>query len=254
MFWKRHRRQDALEFAAATDVGLARSENEDAYGHVIGCDGATGDERLFVVADGMGGLERGREASHLAVETVRAAFCKNAHGDVTDRMEAALRRANERVFRLAQRDGGHIKMGTTCTALALTRGHAYLAHVGDSRAYRVRGSGVDLLTRDHTWAEELRREGVLTAEQAQKSPRRHALTRGIGIGEAVEVDRFHAGPARPGDHFVLCTDGLKGVTAEEIGEVVRAHAPPQACERLVQMANNRGGLDNVTVLVIRVRR
>ncbi|MFQ5570994.1 MAG: protein phosphatase 2C domain-containing protein, partial [Rhodothermales bacterium] len=146
----------------------------------------------------------------------------------------------------------HEKMGTTCTAMALVDGHVHMAHVGDSRAYRIDEQGIEQLTHDHTLVEELRRQGVLTADEARNHPRRHALTRAMGIEPTLEVDVLEAMPIQSPQTYLLCSDGLAPVVNEEIRQVVATHPPQEASERLVQMVNERGGPDNVTVLLITI--
>ena len=145
-------------------------------------------------------------------------------------------------------------MGTTCTALVLTPtpdgAEALLAHVGDSQAYRITEAGAEMLSRDHTVAEEMHASGVLTAEEAARHPRRHALTRSLGISAEVEPDVLRLGPAAAGTRFVLCSDGLAEVAPDEIAEAVRRYDAQEAAQWLVALANSRGGRDNVTVVVV----
>ncbi len=195
----------------------------------------------------------GEEASRLAVEVLRQTFFAARAWSVGERLRRAFEVANARVFEQAHEGPAFRTMGTTCTALALVNGHVHMAHVGDSRAYRVDRHGIEQLTRDHTLVDELRRKGVLTAEEARRHPRRHALTRALGIRATLEVDVLEATTVKPPQTFVLCSDGLAPVLDEEIREVVDALPPQQAAERLVAMANERGGPDNVTVLVVAVQ-
>jgi protein phosphatase len=230
-----------------TDVGRVRSENEDAFGAFP--EHAEGD-RLFVVADGMGGHVRGREASTTAVEVVQRTYFARAREAVPDRLARAFEDANRRVYDLACAEDGPSSMGTTGTALALCDGHAYVAHVGDSRAYRVTEAGMEQITRDHTMVEAMRREGLITDDEARTHPRRGALTRAIGVAEAVEVDVADLGAPREGDRFLLCTDGLAEIPATEVRRIVLHNPPQDACARLVDEANARGGLDNATALIV----
>ncbi len=143
-------------------------------------------------------------------------------------------------------------MGTTCTVMALVNGHLHMAHVGDSRAYRIDKHGMQQLTRDHTLVEELRRQGVLTADEARTHPRRHALTRALGIQPDLKVDVHEAMPVVAAQSYLLGSDGLAPVSEEEVWQVILTEPPQQACEHLVQMANDRGGPDNITVLIVSI--
>ncbi len=253
MTWWKAKSNQTVGVGACSDVGRVRAANEDAYGCFQEPPADEAAERLFVVADGMGGHERGEEASRLAVEVLRQTFFAARAWSVGERLRRAFEVANARVFEQAHEGPAFRTMGTTCTALALVNGHVHMAHVGDSRAYRVDRHGIEQLTRDHTLVDELRRKGVLTAEEARRHPRRHALTRALGIRATLEVDVLEATTVKPPQTFVLCSDGLAPVLDEEIREVVDALPPQQAAERLVAMANERGGPDNVTVLVVAVQ-
>ena len=236
-----------LTVGVRSDVGRVRSENEDAYGcypSEAPC--------LFVVADGMGGHDDGARASRLAVETVRDAFFDEPERPLEERLRGAVEAANAVVHEEARASGAARPMGTTCTALAFGEGEAAVAHVGDSRAYRVQVGGITQLTEDHTLVEALRREGALTDAEAERHPQRHALLRAVGIGPEVEVDVVRLRPPAPGDAFALCSDGLAPVADDEIHDAVRRASPQEAADALVRLANERGGPDNVTVLVVEV--
>lgn len=249
-WWKTIRRR-RVEVGAASHVGQVRAENEDTYGRFTRAVGRR-NEHLFVVADGMGGHVRGEVASRLAVEAVEEAFFAEPAAAAAERLRQAFEAANARVFARAQEDPALLKMGTTCTALALVNGHAYMAHVGDSRAYRIDADGIEQLTHDHTLVEELRRQGVLSEAEARTHPRRHALTRALGVQPALAVDVLEAMPVRAAQAYLLCSDGLAPVPDDEIRAVVQTLDPQAACERLVELTNARGGPDNVTVLLVRI--
>lgn len=250
MNWRRLMARTEIEVAASTDIGPVRSENQDAYGHFT--DGLSDGEavHLFIVADGMGGHAHGREASHTAVEAVQERFFARPDLALAARLEEAVQEANARVY---ARWGGvdeRERCGTTCTALAWTRGEGVVAHVGDSRAYRIRNGAIDLLTKDHTWVAEMLREGILTEEEARRHPRRTALTRVVGGAEEVQVDLVELGPAQPRDVVLLCSDGLAPVALDDIPPILRKYSLQEASNRLVQLANESGGSDNVTVLLV----
>ncbi|GIV60322.1 Stp1/IreP family PP2C-type Ser/Thr phosphatase [Rhodocaloribacter litoris] len=251
MRWWKPNRKSPVRVGACSDVGRVRTENQDAYGCFPA--GEEAGERLFVVADGMGGHAHGREASHLAVEVIREVYFAGRRGPAGERLRRALEQANARVYARAQQGStGPERMGTTCTALVLDGEHAHMAHVGDSRAYRIDARGIRQLTRDHTFVNELVGQGILTPDEAQHHPRRHALTRALGIQPTLQVDVLENLPVQERQTFVLCTDGLAPVSEAEIREVVEALPPQEASEKLVRMANERGGPDNVTVLVVAV--
>ena len=252
MLWKRSARPLTIQFGAKSDVGQVRTENQDDFGRFPAVRSSQNGEHLFVVADGMGGHEEGGRASRTAVEAVGDTYFSSSEGSVEERLTRSVSEANTRVYAFANESGIPRKMGTTCTALAFVGENAYLAHVGDSRAYRINKRGIVQLSQDHTLVEALMREGVLTMDEAARHPQRHALVRAIGIESDVQVDVTQLEAPQAGDAFLLCSDGLARVTNVEIRDIVRSEAPQQAAERLVQLANDRGGHDNVTVLVVKV--
>lgn len=239
----------SISVGAVSDTGVVRDENEDTYGRFSA---ETEDEQLFVVADGMGGHAEGREASTTTVEVLNEAFFGERGGSVPDRLRRAFHRANSRVYVMSEADEDADLMGTTATALAMVEGTAYVAHAGDSRAYRYRFGEGKQLTCDHTVVRELQRRGALTEEEARTHPRRGMLTRAVGVKPTIEVDLIEVGPLRPEDHFLLCTDGLEEIPGDVLREVVLNNAPQAACEQLVRRANERGGRDNSTALVVHV--
>ena len=254
MSWWKPKRKYEVQVGAYSDVGQVRNENQDAYGHYPEMPGRDTKERLFIVADGMGGHSRGEEASHVAVAALHEAFFAEQQWSVGERLRRAFEEANARVYALATAGMAPETMGTTCTAMALINGHVHMAHVGDSRAYRIDENGMEQLTRDHTLVEELRRQGVLTEAEARNHPRRHALTRALGIQPTLEVDVLEAMPVAVPQRYLLCSDGLAPVTEAETRQVVLTHPPQQAAERLVHLANERGGPDNITVLIVAIDR
>jgi protein phosphatase len=234
-----------LRWGAATHQGLVRDMNEDAYAAEPG---------LFVVADGMGGHSAGEVASAIAVDTLR-----RAAGDGyrrADDVSVAVRLANASIRAEAGARSDRAGMGTTITALVVLDPEQHLlalANVGDSRTYRLRAGRLSRLTVDHSYVEELVREGQITAEEARLHPRRNIVTRALGIDPAVEVDTWTI-TAATGDRYVLCSDGLVDeVPDHEIDDLLSGVADPQeAAEQLVAMANRHGGRDNVTVVVVDV--
>jgi protein phosphatase len=238
-----------LLIAHVSDIGRVRSENEDA---VLWFPVSMGDRgQLLAVCDGMGGIEAGEVASRLAVDTIGEVYLA-AIGTPEEALRRAVVEANRRIQQAAAEQLGGRAMGTTCTAVAVVGDRAYVAHVGDSRAYRVRNRTLRRLTRDHSvWAERVRagQQGITPAVTSG----RNQLTRALGVEPSVEVDCSSV-DLQPGDRLVVCSDGLWGlVTDHEILTVVRTQEPAEACARLAALANRRGGPDNISVIVAEVR-
>lgn len=237
--------------AARTDVGRVRTQNEDAYL-------AVPEAGAFAVADGLGGHAAGEVASRLAVR-VLADHVGPTGPDRSPEVArktllAALRESNRVILEEAGRDPALRGMGTTLTALLLADDRAWaIGHVGDSRAYRLRGGSLERLTRDHTVVQQLVERGRLTEEQARVHPRSSVLTRALGIEREVEAELYD-GRARAGDRFLLCSDGLTAMVPEDrIQELLEeAGDPSEVADRLVGAANQAGGADNITVLVLDV--
>jgi protein phosphatase len=243
--------------AGLTDVGRKRNHNEDSF--------LIDDEiQLYVVADGMGGHAGGGTASRLAVETIdrelRAArdWTENPFRSETSLQESPLpeviRSAVESaclsIFNAAQEDPRLAGMGTTVIALLVKGDQAYLAHVGDSRAYLIRGELIQQVSEDHSLVNEQIKAGMITPEEAKHSRYRNIITRSVGFEEEVQVDVMGL-LLEPGDTFVLCSDGLANlVDAEELRDLVWRTSVETAPRRLVDLANDRGGDDNITVIVV----
>src|SRR5258708_2368653 len=245
-----------IELASLTDVGRQRANNEDSY---LYWEPESDKEfrrkgRLAVIADGMGGYEGGQEASRLAVETVRHVYDNSFADDPQRALMAAFDAAHENIQRYAEEHPQFHGMGTTCTALAVIGPQLYFAHVGDSRLYRVRGPNISRLTRDHSYVGRLVESGIVKAEDAESHPQRHILTAALGSGREVVPDfPLMAVVVEKGDSFVLCTDGLWGLVGEqELADLVHGSTPEAACHALVQVALERGGPDNITVLILRI--
>jgi PPM family protein phosphatase len=230
-----------LVWAAATDTGRARPGNEDA---------AVAEEGLFAVADGMGGHVGGEVASRLAVETLRSSAS-------TDGLVEAVRIANRAILERATDDQALRGMGTTLCALALVEEddvtRVEVVNVGDSRAYLFRDGELEQITEDHNLVAQLEREGRLTPEEARVHPQRNIITRVLGNDPDVDVDSFPIDPFR-GDRFLLCSDGLfNEIEDDEIAAVLRTNRDPQeTVDELVRRANERGGRDNITVVLVDV--
>lgn len=237
-----------------TDLGRVRENNEDKAEFYEPEDPPTLAVRgsVYVVADGMGGHAAGQIASELAIKRTLTAYYTNANGDPGSALLHAIREANAYVFQVASAVPGRSGMGTTLTALALVEDRAYVGHIGDSRAYLIREGSIQQITEDHSWVAEQVRSGILTLDEAERSPYRNVITRCIGTAPDCEPDLF-AVETTPGDTWVLCTDGLnEHVQDAEILKITGGQAPSEACRQLVELACSRGGHDNVTVLVVRV--
>jgi PPM family protein phosphatase len=244
-----------IAFAHLTDVGRVRSRNEDALGAFEPDDPVLLQSRgrLFVVADGMGGHARGDVASRLAIETLRDAYYEAGRSEpLPEALRRSVQIANDAVYRESQGAGGEAPMGTTLTALVIRDRDAFLAHVGDSRAFLIRGRQIRQLTEDHSFVAELVRGGVLSSTEAEHHPSAHVITRALGLADSLTVELQGPLALRTGDTLLLCTDGLtRQVKPQEIRNLAGIRALRGACERLVSLANARGGSDNVTVQLIR---
>lgn len=247
--------------AGASDVGLQREHNEDSYVVLKEYD-------LFVVADGMGGHRAGDVASKLATETISEFFKSTANDDVTwpfhfdtnlseeeNRLLTGIRVANRQIFERSTRSREYHGMGTTVVGAMFSprKGRMYIGHVGDSRCYRVRDGQIALLTRDHSLINDyLLAMPDLTEEQRSELPK-NVITRALGMQDQVVVDLQHDEPT-PGDVYVLCSDGLSGmVQDDEIEKIVVAHPDIRdACAKLIARANEHGGEDNVTAVLIKI--
>ena len=248
-----------MEYGARSDPGRVRGNNEDNFR-------LSPEMGLFVLSDGMGGLEAGEVASRLAVETVLqhcelaeadstlAVFGKHIEGvsDTCNRLASAVRLANAEIYAHAKNRGGKAAMGATIVAMRFVEDRVCIAHVGDSRAYLLRDGQFDQLTEDHSFVADQVRRGMLTEEEASRSKMHNVLTRALGIDPQVEVDVTEE-LLQDGDTYVVCSDGLfRELSAAQISGVLQETDDPQrAASRLVDLANQAGGGDNITVIVLR---
>jgi PPM family protein phosphatase len=226
-----------------SDTGRQRRGNEDAY---------FARAPLFAVADGMGGAQAGEVASRLAVEVLEQGLPEGS-GSIEDRLRARVREANARINAVGQADDQRAGMGTTLTVAHVGEDELTVAHVGDSRLYRLRDGAFERLTDDHTLVDELVRQGKLTPQEADEHPQRSIITRALGPETGVEADS-RTWPARTGDVYLICSDGLTSMVEEtRVGELV-AGAPSLAAagRALIEAANEAGGRDNITVVLFRL--
>jgi serine/threonine protein phosphatase PrpC len=247
-----------VDAASRTDRGRVRPNNEDSYGSFEPDDPQMQEKKgsLYIVADGMGGHKGGEVASRLAVESIHSRYSHAGTGDPAASLVDAFQEANQLIFQKSQSDESLTGMGTTCTAMVIRAEFAYFAHVGDSRAYLLRQGRLKQITQDHSLIGEMLRSGLISREDARTHPQRNVITKSLGAQPTVQVDT----PSSPfafeeGDVFLLCSDGLTTlVTNEEIAEALRAQTSAEACNQLIDLANRRGGTDNVTVQVIAIRK
>lgn len=239
-----------------TDVGMKRTNNEDAY--------LINDElNLFIVCDGMGGHAGGELASAIAVNTVEEVMDSieiepqlqlpnDPIEAYREKLRYAIRLGGKRIFEKAIAEPEFKGMGTTALVLLIEGGNAYIAHVGDSRAYLVRDDLVEQLTEDHSLVNEKIRAGVLTPAEAKHHKLRNIITRSLGYQEDVDID-IQVRAVRRNDSFLLCSDGLSNlIETSEIGETLRSFSPQAAARRLIKLACDRGGDDNITTVICRV--
>ncbi|CAN2533177.1 Protein+phosphatase+PrpC [Methylocapsa aurea] len=241
--------------AMQTDVGRVRSSNEDSVAFVAPAPGASEARSgyLAIVADGMGGHAAGEVASALATEVVRRVFY-SLDVEPPRALKAAFDAANRAIFEQSAREPECKGMGTTCTAVVIRDGRLWLAHVGDSRAYIVRGREVTQLSDDQTLHAQLVRDGVMTQQEAERSPGGNVILQAVGTRKEVAPTIWSEGlPLEIGDAIVLCSDGLSNLVSEaDLAAIVPERAPQESCGLLVKAALAAGGHDNISVGVFRI--
>lgn len=252
--------EEAIEIASQTHSGMVRSHNEDSiiYDAPVG---------LAVVADGMGGYNAGEVASGIAISVISAEVRrrmktahpeeKNANGEDVGAilLKESLEKANTAIFTAAKGHPQYAGMGTTVVSALFYDNRVAVAHVGDSRMYRLRGGVFETITRDHSLLQEQIDSGMISREDARLSRNKNLVTRAVGIDTGVDVE-IHAHPVVAGDIYLLCSDGLNDMVEDEhIGETVSQLSAnlPLAATQLIEMANDNGGRDNVSVILIRVK-
>lgn len=245
-----------LKVAALSDIGMRRTTNQDAHAVVLAPTAEALQSRghLLMVADGMGAHAAGELASKLAVEGVPHLYLKYVDLPPPEALLRAIRETNTEIHRRGQANIDFHHMGTTCSVLVLLPQQAWIAHVGDSRVYRLRGQRISQLTFDHSLQWELRASGQLPpgADLAAVIPK-NVITRSLGPNPHVEVDLEGPLPIAPGDIYLLCSDGLTGrVEDAEIGAILATLPPDEAAQVLIDLANLRGGPDNITVVIAQV--
>ncbi len=244
---------------ALTDVGQKRKVNEDYYGYFP-------ESGLFIVADGMGGHAAGSTASQLAVKKIQDFFADSRHKNAVSpdsaaeesldplalKLKQAVEYANHAIHSAAQQDPGLNGMGSTIVCLCLKDEEtAYIAHVGDSRLYRIRSNQISTLTQDHSLVYELFKRGEITLEEMHRHPKRHVITRALGTPQVqVELQQLQW---QAGDYFLLCTDGLSNPVSDEelLSTILSSEDIQTAAQSLVDLANQRGGPDNISLIILK---
>jgi protein phosphatase len=235
-----------VHYGALTDVGRQRQVNQDYWG--ASEPDAHHQSQLLVVCDGMGGHSAGDVASRLGVDTILQLYADAEELDAPALLDASISQANTQIY-----EKGQGLMGTTCVAALVVEDTLYIANVGDSRAYMVRESQIEQISRDHSFVEEQVEAGVMTPEQARQSGYRNMITRALGHKPDVQVDIFTR-QVQPDDVVLLCSDGLHNmVDSPELAEAVSSMAPEEAVHYLIDLANDRGGSDNITAVVVRLK-
>ncbi len=250
-----------IRYAAKTDVGMKRSHNEDYFALIE-------DEQLFIVADGMGGHACGEVASKLSADVIGEFYRHSKDQDATwpyrydhnlsyveNRLVAAVRLANARIHQKSQSDAGLRGMGTTLVGALVLNDTIYVAHVGDSRVYRVRNGDIKQLTRDHSLLEDYRdARPDMTEEEARNFPHKNVITRALGMRDNVQVD-INKFEIQDGDRYLLCSDGLSGMLDDDaLHEIIMANEDlEQGVSELIRRANEAGGTDNITAMVVECR-
>lgn len=230
---------------AATDRGKMREHNEDAFK-------VAEKGEFFIVADGMGGHRAGEVASQMACDLIATALDHTTGSPAPQRLESALTFANERLFDHQLHHEQCRGMGTTLTALLIEEATGYIAQVGDSRAYLYRAGDLSQITRDHSLVAELVRSGELGAEEAFDHPQKNVLTKALGTDPQIKIDLFEL-ELQDGDLILLCTDGLTNMIEDlALAGLLSAGIGDNLCEELIRRANQSGGRDNITVVLVKV--
>jgi len=233
-----------MKVAGITDVGLHRTRNEDAF--LIDEVG-----QFYLVCDGMGGHKGGNVASQLAIRTMRDKFRYTDENDIVAAMQVAVAQTNEVIYQRGCADESLHEMGTTLTAALVHQNILYVAHVGDSSLFWYHDNQLTKITRDHTLAEQLVAEGVINSGDVQVNAYNHILTRAVGVESSVEIDIYQT-QIKTGDWILICTDGLTDLVSEsELSETFAQGRDPQLmAEEMVAMALDKGGYDNITIVLL----
>lgn len=243
-----------MRFYGLTDIGVKRAKNEDSIYLPNENEGI----KLFILADGMGGANAGEKASQVAVQTIkdyiRLNFIKieRTKEEIEELIRKAMIEANKKIFELSIEYKEYSGMGTTVIIALIYRGRLYIGHIGDSRVYRLRQSVLRQLTKDHSYVQELLRQGTITIEEAKNHPQKNVLLKAIGCERDIAPDVITKGFVK-GDIILICSDGLTNmVDDKDIYEIIMKHTSDlkMACKMLIDTANKSGGIDNVSAIII----
>src|SRR5215475_13977574 len=247
---------DSLEYIALSDVGMRRANNQDSHAEVLAPDAEGWRRRghLFVVCDGMGAHAAGELASKMAADGIPHTYLKLRDFPPADALRRSIEEVNNQIHSRGQANADFQGMGTTASALLLLPQGAVAAQVGDSRVYRLRGKTLEQLTFDHSLVWEMSAAGQLPKDALPGFVPKNIITRSLGPHASVQVDLEGPFPLEPDDTFLLCSDGLTGqVCDEEIGVLLQSLPPADAAQVLIDLANLRGGPDNITVIIARIK-
>ncbi|WP_054694645.1 Stp1/IreP family PP2C-type Ser/Thr phosphatase [Syntrophomonas palmitatica] len=236
-----------MEAAAISDIGLVRSDNEDSLLVRI-------EQGLFIVCDGMGGHKAGEVASSMAVKSIDDDLHKLPGPEIARKLNLAIEKANRMIWEQGRENPEWSEMGTTLTAAVIWDNHLTVANVGDSALYIISNQEIRKITRDHTLAQEMVKDGLLRSEDVRKSGYNHILTRALGVQHSVNIDNFEV-EIKTGDIILLCSDGLSDIVwDDEIKDIVITHGQDleKAVQELLKQALARGGFDNISIILIRI--
>lgn len=244
-----------FKFFSISDKGKIRNRNEDSFLE-LNLKNSGNDTLLLVVADGMGGHNAGEVASKTVVSSIENYFKSEksySENNIINSLKESIEIANKEVLKASSENESLKGMGSTCTALFLKNNQTFIAHVGDSRAFLIREKSIKQLTKDHTVAEQMFENGMITEEELKTSPQRNMLTKAIGVSSDIEVETYGPFNINSGDCFLLCSDGLtEHVDEDEICSITNTYGPEEACNLLVKIANKRGGSDNITAQIVKI--
>jgi len=238
-----------LNIGNCSDVGKAREKNEDYFGSFSGSFGS-----LLLVCDGMGGHKGGEIASRLAVETISTYFEKlNDSYNISEEINKSLEAANTSIILKAKEDPELTDMGSTVVLVLVKNGLAYYASLGDSRIYKIRDGAIQQITKDNSLVQQMVDSNIITEDEAKVHPKKNVITKALGTNDELEPEIYEPFKLQVNDNLILCSDGLTThVDEEEILELSKNYPPQEAAQKLVDLANERGGTDNITVLIAAV--
>lgn len=246
----------SVTIESASHIGMKKDENQDYCLYRIPENGAESKKgTLLALADGMGGMGGGSLASRIAVDTLMETYYNDTSDNVTESLTKAFLKANKQVIDKGAEHVETSRMGSTLTAVVITKNKMYYAHVGDSRGYLIYGNDITQFTEDHSYVTSLVNAGVITAEEAETHPDRHVITKAIGLEADLTVDAAQLDrQIEKNLYILLCCDGLHGVVTDEVivSTLTAYRKPDVVAEKLVEKANENGGPDNITVLIARI--